>query len=67
MEERRKMGRQYGDMYKDYLRRVIESDYPCESILTYEQWKVHMLRRAQDVKQMEFPKEIFWSKEVTAI
>lgn len=63
MEERRKSGR----MYRDYLRRVIESDYPVDSILSYEQWVAHMEVRVRDLKQGQFPREMLWSKEVTAI
>ncbi len=61
--ERRRQGR----MYRDYLRRVIESDYPVDSILSYEQWNAHMAVRERDLKQAQFPREMFWAKEVTAI
>ena len=62
-EERRRQGR----MYRDYLRRVIESDYPVDSILSYEQWVGHMETRIKDLKQGQFPKEVFWSRSPEAV
>jgi len=59
--------RRHGRAYRDYLRRVVESDYPVDSILSYEMWLGAMETRERDLKQGKFPKEMFWSREVVAV
>ena len=59
--------RRHGRAYRDYLRRVIESEYPVDSILSYEMWLGAMETRERDLKQGKFPQAMFWEREVVVV
>jgi hypothetical protein len=40
----------------------VESEYPVEHILSFEQWCSAMLKREEDKKQMTFLSELFPSR-----